>query len=210
MGMIMFKRSMLTLAISAMALGLSSPSALAGDMDPAMQQALEALDAQLPGKLINNPYDIQWRTDGPDKREKVVEDAGVPGGYAYQVSVRKSKPQPWDIATRIPMTEDIAKGDVILLSFWMRAEKPARNKDTGNVSVALQRNIEPYDSIFDEPIMPTSEWQLYSVAGKAGLDYPQAKTQLNFNLARSRQTIEFGQFYIMNLGPDADPSKYVK
>ena len=178
--------------------------------DIAIQEALVALDASLPGKLINNPYDIKWSTDGSDKKEKIVQSEGAPGGTAYSVTVKKKKKNHWDTATRIPMTTDIPKGDTILVSFWARAAKPQKGKDTGPIVVALQRNVEPYDSIVEESIDLGKEWKLYSVAGTAGRDYSAKRTNLNFNLAKAKQTIEFGQFYVMNLGPNADASKYMK
>ena len=174
-----------------------------------MQAALAALDAQLPGKLINNPYDVKWRTEGSDKKEKIVESKGAPGGMAYSVKVKKSKRNHWDTATRIPMTEDIQKDDVIIVSFWARAAKVAKGKDIGKIVAVLQRKVEPYDSIFEEHIDLGKEWKLHHVSGKAERDYSADETSMNFNLAKAKQTIEFGQFYVMDLGPNGDASKYM-
>jgi len=207
----MLKHIILSFSSAALiALTASSVSYAEDADDAAIQQALEALDAQLPGKLINNPYAIKWRTEGSDKKDAVVKSDGVPGGMAYKVTVKKRKKNPWDTATRITMTESITKGDVILVSYWARAAKPQKGKDKGDISVALQRNIEPYDSIFEERVALETDWKLYNATGKAKRDYAADKTQLNFNLARAKQTIEFGQFYIMNLGPNGDASKYMK
>lgn len=205
----MFKRAFITASCAAFVAMATTPSAMAQD-DAAIQEALVALDAQLPGKLINNPYDIQWRTDGSDKKDAVVKSEGAPGGMAYQVRVKKTKRNPWDTATRIPMTVDIEKGDVILMSFWARTAKTPKGRETGDISVSLQRNIDPYDSIFEERIDLGTEWKLHNVAGTATRDYSADKTQINFNLARAKQTIEFGQFYIMSLGEGADASAYMK
>lgn len=196
-------------ALSTAALLTFSTGAFA-QTDDEISAALATLDAQLPGTLINNPYDIQWRTDGSDKRESVVKSEGAPGGMAYRVTVKKRKQNPWDTATRIPMTTDIEKDDVILMSFWARSAKPPKGKDVGDIGVNIQRNIDPYDSIFDERIELGQEWKLYSVSGKASRNYSTDKTQINFNLARAKQTVEFGQFYVMNLGKNADASKYLK
>lgn len=204
----MLKRFILSLSAAALISVIVAPSTFADD-NAAIQEALVALDAELPGKLINNPYDIKWRTDGSDKKDSVVKSNGAPGGMAYQVRVKKTKKNPWDTATRIPMTQPIAKGDVILLSYWARAAKPQKGKEFGDISVAIQRNIEPYDSVFEERVALSKEWKLYNLTGKANRDYAADKTNLNFNLARAKQTIEFGQFYIMNLGPNGDASKYM-
>lgn len=205
----MIKRVILSLS-SAAFIALTAPTLAHANDDAAMAQALAALDKQLPGKLINNPYDIKWRTEGSDKKEAIVKSEGAPGGMAYRVTVKKRKPNHWDTAIRIPMTQSVAKDDVILLSFWAKTVKAQKGKDTGDINVAIQRDGEPYDSVFEDRIAVGTEWKLYNATGKAKRDYKAGKTNLNFNLARAKQTLEFGQFYIMNLGPGADASKYMK
>jgi hypothetical protein len=178
--------------------------------DAAMAQALAALDAQLPGTLVNNPYSVQWSTDGGDNRGSIVEAPGIPGGMAYQVRVKKKKRNAWDIASRFAMEKDIKEGDVILMKYWARAAKPPKGSETGKVMVSIQRNIDPYDDIFIENIEPTTEWREYTATGVAKRDYSADKTNLNYNLAQAKQTLEFGSFYIMNLGPNGDATPYLK
>jgi len=209
MGKIMIKRTFVTLSSAVLLVSSFSTPIMASD-DAAIQQALEMLDAQLPGKLINNPYKIKWNGYGSDKKASIVKSEGAPGGTAYKVVVKKKKKDFWETAIRIPMTETVAKGDVILVSYWARAAKPQKGKETGDITIALQRNIEPYDSVFEKRTALDKEWKLYNVTGKAKREYAADKTNLNFNLAHSKQTLEFGQFYIMNLGPNGDASKYMK
>jgi hypothetical protein len=207
----MFKTSIRSFSIAAiLTIGSSSLVYAQSAEDIAIQEALVTLDASLPGKLINNPYDIKWRTDGSDKKEKIVKSKGAPGDMAYSVTVKKKKQNHWDTATRIPITTDIPKGDTILVSFWARAAKPQKGKEVGKIVAVLQRTSEPYDSIFEEDIDLGTEWKLHSVAGTASRDYSAEKVSMNFNLAKAKQTIELGQFYVMNLGPNADASKYLK
>ena len=205
----MFKRSFISLAAALFVAANFNAPAMADD-DAAIAQALAALDAQLPGKLINNPYDVKWSSYGPDKKDSIVKSEGAPGGMAYKVTVKKKQKNHWDTAIRIPMTESIAKGDVIMVSYWARATKVQKGKEAGDITVAIQRNTEPYDSVLDERFAIGKEWKLYNASGTAKRDYAADKTNINFNLARAKQTLEFGQFYIMNLGPGADASKYMK
>lgn len=207
----MMKRAFLSISCTTI-LAFSGPGlAQAQDAnDAAITAALAALDASLPGKLINNPYEIKWNTEGSDFKEEIVNSKGAPGGMAYSVKVKKRKSNHWDTATRIPMTTDIAIGDVIMVSFWARAAKLKKGKDTGPIVAILQRTTEPYDSIFEEGIDLGKEWKLHNVAGTATRDYSAEETSMNFNLAKAKQTIEFGQFYVMNLGPNGDASKYIK
>ncbi len=84
----MLKRAILSITSAALMSLLATTTVHAQDE---FEQALKALDAQLPGTLINNPYDIKWSTEGSDKRDKVVKSDGAPGGMAYQVTVKKRK-----------------------------------------------------------------------------------------------------------------------
>ena len=185
----MLRKALFSFSAAALISLSAAPIAAAGEseQDAAIAAALTALDAQLPGKLINNPYDIKWRTDGSDRKASVVKSEGAPGGMAYRVTVKKSKKNPWDTATRIPMTQDINKDDVILFSFWARTVKPPKGKETGDIGVNIQRNIEPYDSVLDDRIALGTEWKLHNIAGTASRKYSQDKTQINFNLARAKK-----------------------
>lgn len=198
----MLKRTFFSLLVASSLTFAAVPNVHANDA--AIQQALQALDAQLPGTLINNPYDIKWKTEGSDKKEAVVEAPGIPGGWAYQVRVKKKKRKSWETATQLPMTTSIVKGDVIKIAFWARSAKPPKGKDVGKITVALQRNVEPYDQIINEPVAPTQEWKLYEFTGTANRDFAADKTNLNFNLAHAKQTVEFGQYYITRLNSESE------
>lgn len=207
----MFKRTIAALSAAALFSMAAGTIACADDeISPEISAALATLNASLPGTLINNPYDIEWRTEGSDRRESIVESEGAPGGMAYRVTMKKRKQNHWDTAIRIPMTTSIEKDDVILMSFWARAAKPPKGRDAGVITATVQRNIDPYDSVIEERVELGPEWKLHSVSGKASRDYSADKTNINFNLAHAKQTLEFGQFYVMNLGKDADASKYIK
>lgn len=199
-----------TLFVLAIAASLSFVISInAHSQSESSANVVQAVDPSLPGKRINNPYNIQWKTEGSDKSESIQEAPSIPGGMAYRVKVKKKKRKAWDTATRIPMTASIEKGDVIMVAFWARSAKPPKGKDFGEITVALQRNIEPYDSVLSEPVELAQEWKLYKAVGKANRDFDADKTNLNFNLAHAKQDVEFGRFYISSLGPDADPSDYV-
>jgi len=95
----MFKRSFISLSAALFVAANFNAPAMADD-DAAIAQALAALDAQLPGKLINNPYDVKWSSYGPDKKDSIVKSEGAPGGMAYKVTVKKKQKNHWDTAIR--------------------------------------------------------------------------------------------------------------
>jgi hypothetical protein len=188
------------IAVAATALLYLSGVPAQANQDEAIAEALAALDAALPGTLINNPYDLEWKIDGSDAKGKVVKAESIPGGMAYQARIKSSKPNSWDTAIRHTLDVAIDKGDRVQVSFWARTAKPATGAETADFDISVGRNVEPYDTILTETIKPADDWDLYTVTGTANRDFGKGKANVNYNLARARQTVEFGQFYVTNLG----------
>ncbi len=159
----------------------------------------------LPGTLIHDPMNIQWEPDGKNYKADVVASDGVPGGQAIEIRVKRKSKDPWDTNLRAPFRDNISAGESIEIYFWARASKLPKGKDAGEISVALGRNVEPYDTVAVETIYPTAQWKMYRVTGTAGRDLASNKADMGFNLAQMKQTIEFGPFYAVTLGT-SDPS----
>lgn len=160
--------------------------------------------AELPGSLIHNPMAIKWDPEGNNKSVSIVESDGVPGGQAIEFKVKKKSRKSWDIRMRAPFASDIEAGETIEIYFWARASKPERRKDTGHINVAIGRNVEPYDTIIAQDILPTEQWKMYKVSGVAGRNFPANKSDMGFNFGFTKQTIELGPFYAVSLGQSAD------
>jgi len=190
-------KSLLCAALLAAPLAISTPSYAD---EAALAQARATLNEALPGKLMHNPYDVKWGASGNDKRTKVVSAPGIPGEQAFQVRVKKKQSKPWDINIAIQLDRGVKKGDEVVMHFWARAAKPAKNSDTGDIAVMVQMNKDPYRAIVTGDIKPTAEWNIYTIKGVAVDDYSDSSLQASFQLGRASQTLEFGQFYISNLG----------
>lgn len=158
----------------------------------------------LPGNLIHNPMAIKWNPEGGNKSVSIVESEGVPGSQAISFRVRKKSKKPWDIRMRAPFDRDIAKGEEIEVYFWARASKPARRSDTGKISVAIGRDVEPYDTVLNAEIMPSEEWKMYRVGGVAERDFPKSESDMGFNFGFEKQTIELGPFYAITKGQSSE------
>lgn len=154
----------------------------------------------LPGSLIHNPMAIKWDPQGPNKSVKIVESEGVPGGQAISFRVRKKSNKPWDINMRAPFNSNVTQGETIEIYFWARTSKLPKGRDAGKITVALGRNIEPYDTVVVQDIEPTETWQMYKVSGVAGRDFPTGESDMGFNFGHRKQTIELGPFYAVTVG----------
>lgn len=181
------------LTVTAVCLSLAAFAAPVS-ADP-QKQIVPISPYEIPGTLLHSPTNIRWDPVGPSKTAKVVESADAPGGQAIQINVKRQQTNPWDVRMKAPFDKDISKGDTIELYFWMRAEKTPKGQDAGKVDVVIGRNVEPYDTIIVHEIQPTATWQMYKVSGVAEADFSAAKSDMGFNLAKQKQTIEFGPFY---------------
>lgn len=191
--------SSIMFALSTIAL-VYAPHASAADPSE-MEAALAQLDAALPGDLINNPLDLKWELSGEGGSGKIRKSSDIPAGYFYQAKVKAAQRNPWDLALRFPLTQDISTGDVVQMSFWARTEKPVKGAETANFIVSIGRSVAPYEVVFNKTATPGGDWQLYTVKGVAENDIPAKEGMVAFNLGGAKQTVELSQFYVMNLGP---------
>jgi hypothetical protein len=160
--------------------------------------------ASLPGQLLHNPMAIKWNPEGPNKSVSITESEGVPGGQAISFRVRRKSNKPWDIRMRAPFERDVTAGQQVDIFFWARASKLPRKAETGKITVALGRNEEPYDTVVNADILPTSDWQMYRVFGVAERDFPVSESDMGFNFGFDKQTIELGPFFAVAQDPAAE------
>jgi hypothetical protein len=187
----------LFVAGSALAMSLALAPTVAAD--PQFEVA-PVTQGALPGDLIHNPMAIKWNPEGGNKSVSIVESEGVPGSQAISFRVRKKSNKPWDIRMRAPFDKSISAGEEIEVYFWARAAKPARRSETGKISVAIGRDVEPYDTVLNAEILPTEEWKMYRVSGVAERDFPTSESEMGFNFGFVKQTIELGPFYAISKG----------
>ncbi|MBC6403644.1 MAG: carbohydrate binding domain-containing protein [Hyphomonadaceae bacterium] len=191
----MTPKSLLTFAIITAGLCLS---ATAGAQDS--DAALKALDDALPGDLLHNPLDLEWEKRGNDLRTKIVDAEGPPSGRAVRVEVKKRQTRPWDSVIYTEIEDGVKKGETVQAYFWVRTDKAAAGRDTADIILFVGRNEEPYDYIISEDITPGEDWKLSSLSGVAGADFPSGELKVEYQLGRSKQTIEIGAVYVSTLG----------
>ncbi|MEL7110339.1 MAG: carbohydrate binding domain-containing protein [Pseudomonadota bacterium] len=160
--------------------------------------------SSLPGTLLHNPMAIKWNPEGGNKSVSIVDSEGVPGSQAISFRVRKKSKKPWDINMRAPFERDVNAGDTVEIFFWARTSKLPRKKDAGKISVALGRNVEPYDTAVVEEISPTTEWKMYRVSGVAERDFPVSESDMGFNFGFEKQTVELGPFFAITRETSAE------
>lgn len=189
------------LAVTCMA-GAALASMAGGRQDSDEAAYLKALDDALPGTLMNNPLDPGWKVYGDNATSKVVAEPEITGGYAFQVQVKRAGAQPWDVSVVGSVRDGVAAGDTVLVAFWGRATAAAG----GNVQARLQQVVSPYAGIADRAVVLTDDWQLHYLSGVATDAYAPGGLAVSFNVASAKQTVQFGQYYVMNMGQGVDPA----
>ncbi|PHR92922.1 MAG: hypothetical protein COA69_06255 [Robiginitomaculum sp.] len=167
-------------------------------------EVLKAYGDALGGDMLNNPLNVRWKTKGKDKKTKVVKASEIQGQYAYQVKVKKSHPNPWDVSINNPLVKGLRSGDAVQIMLWARASTPNEASGAGVVQVRLQLIAAPYTGVAESMVTLSENWQLHYVNGIAKQDYKAKDLVLAFNIGKVKQTVEFGQFYVLNKGQNVD------
>jgi hypothetical protein len=189
------KAAMTSLAAATLAL---SGAGSAQDLSPELQ----ALDAQLPGRLINDPSRLDWATQGLGFKSKGVTDPAIPGGgAAVQFEIRKADPKPYSIQAFVPLSSKIAKGQTVTIGFYARALSADTDDGKGVIGVRFQQNSDPWPGFGDATIKVGPEWGWHEVSGVSNLDIQKEVAVVALQLAGAKQTIQIGQAIVVEGAP---------
>lgn len=187
-----FKALVSALAISAAVTGVAPAHA----QD---QAALEALDAQLPGDLVNDPSRIDWQSYGADLTATSVVDPSIPGGgAARRFEIRRAAEFIYTAGTNIPLTENVRRGDTVTVGFYARTIEADTDDGNGVVRVRFQRNVEPFPGFGEQTLSIGREWEWYEVTASAEQRLRSSDGIIAVQFGRTRQTIEIGQAIVVS------------
>ncbi|MBB4659937.1 hypothetical protein [Parvularcula dongshanensis] len=181
-------------------LALASPAAAQTE-----DEALAALEEALPGTLVNNPLEVNWNVYGEGASGRVAK-ADVAGGTAFRVKVKRPAADAWRISAAAPVQGGVEAGDVVLIAVWARAEKMDPDQDRAEADMRLQETSEPWTALASRLVPLSEDWQLHYLNGTAQKAYAPGEIGMSFNVGGLRQTVEIGQYYVMNMGQNADPA----
>lgn len=160
---------------------------------------LKALDAQLPGTLVNDPSRIDWQSYGADLNASAVVDESIPGGgAARRFEIKRAAEFIYVAGTNVPLTKKVNRGEQITIGFYARTIESDEPDGKGVVRVRFQENAEPYPGFGEQTLSIGKDWQWYEVTAQAErtLDTRDGIVALQFG--RSRQILEIGQAIIVS------------
>ncbi len=190
-------------AVAALGLSAAAPPA-AHAAEPAAQGIMKY--------AINKPS-VAWNVYGPGQTNAPVKDKAVVGGNGVRVLVTSPTPdKPWDASAGQAVNGKITKGDVITIAFWAKAEPVDGGPATANISsVRVQQAAEPWGGIVEGKVAVTSaDWQIYTVSGRASMDADKGGAGVALHLGSAKQTVVLGPLFVLDFGPNYDPSMAAK
>lgn len=161
--------------------------------------ALEALDAQLPGDLVNDPSRIDWQSYGADLEASSIVDESIPGGgAARRFEVKRAAEFIYTAGTNIPLTESVDRGETVTVGFYARTIESDEPDGNGVVRVRFQRNVEPYPGFGEQTLTIGKDWQWYEVTATAEQKLRSDDGIIALQFGRSRQILEIGQAIVVS------------
>lgn len=189
----------LILALAATSAMAFAPQAAWAQHDGDTRAALEALDAQLPGDLVNDPSRIDWQSYGADLEASSVVDDSIPGGgAARRFAINRADEFIYAAGTNIPLTESVDRGDTVTVGFYARTVEADTDDGNGVVRVRFQRNIEPYPGFGEETLSIGKDWQWYEVTANVEQKLRSDDGIVALQFGRTRQVIEIGQAIVVS------------
>ncbi|KEO87006.1 hypothetical protein EH30_05065 [Erythrobacter sp. JL475] len=161
--------------------------------------ALEALDAQLPGDLVNDPSRIDWQSYGADLEASSIVDESIPGGgAARRFEVKRAAEFIYTAGTNVPLTKSVDRGETVTVGFYARTIESDEPDGNGVVRVRFQRNVEPYPGFGEQTLTIGKDWQWYEVTATAEQKLRSDDGIIALQFGRSRQIIEIGQALVVS------------
>lgn len=155
-------------------------------------------DDDISKHLINNPNVSGINLMGP-QTNFMIKDPKVQGGMGVEVKIAAASANPWDSAAETQITGAIHKGDKIIGAVWLRC----KNTDGTpcQVNLRIQGNQAPWPGLIQDSDQVGGDWQMYSVQTVATQDFPKATSAMDVHLATTKQVIDIGPMFVLNMGP---------
>ena len=133
---------------------------------------------------------------------QVVPVTGQPFTQAMRVDVREAGSRPWSVLLVTRPNSAVRKGDVLLLSFYVRCAASMTGEMTAGAQ--LERNSGDWHKVLELPVGARDAWARIDIPGVADLDLPAGESQVSIHLGHQRQSVEIGGLTLTNFGPNGD------
>lgn len=151
------------------------------------------------GMFAEDPL-FQFQLGGETSRVKVetIEVDGMPFKQALRASVHEAGQDPWTMQLQKKTETAIEVGDVILASFWIRAERSSQESGEGQSEFVLELAKDPWSKSVTHSVRAGRQWQEIHVPFMAGQTFEAGQAQVIFRLGYDPQILEFADLRLHN------------
>lgn len=132
-----------------------------------------------------------------------VDVTNMPFSRALRVQSLARTPTPWGFQVMTPVTQPIAKGDVLFVEFWLRGAASAAETGEASTEFVLELAQKPNTKAVAFPVSAGGAWRRFRMPFQALIDYPAGSAACAFRGGYGSQTFELGGVRVLNFGRTA-------
>ena len=116
------------------------------------------------------------------------------------MNVQRVPDRSWDVQAVTNIQGAIERGDVLLLSCWLRCLETTSEDGQGRLRVHIQRNRAPHDKLLTLPVSVGLQWRQVVHPFRAAFDLPDGNSNIAFHLGLRQQRLLIADMRLVNYG----------
>jgi len=109
-------------------------------------------------------------------------------------------PTPYGFQVKAPVTQPIAKGDMLFVEFWLRGAASAAETGEAQTEFVLELRAFPNTKAIAYPVSAGTSWRRFRMPFQAPIDYPAGSAIIAFRAGYGSQTYELGGVRVLDFG----------
>ncbi len=135
-------------------------------------------------------------------KDKVTLDSvpvtGQPFGDAVRAEVKKGSGHEWAVQIQAPTVGFVSEGDVLLATFYVRAEKPIEDANAGQTQFVFEESKAPYEKAATYDVQMGPDWRQVHVPFVAKRGFAAGEAHMVFRLGYDPETIDIAGVRVQN------------
>ena len=152
--------------------------------------------------LLTNPGAKAFVLHGENEKVDLspVAVTGQPFADALRAKVKLGSGHEWAVQLQAPTSAPVEEGDVLMATFYLRAEAPAEDTGAGQTQFVFEEAKEPYTKSVSYDVVAGPDWRKIYVPFVAKRKFGAGEAQMIFRLGYDPETIDIGGIAIENFG----------
>jgi len=138
----------------------------------------------------------------PDAAAEVVAVEGRDFARALRVTTTRKPEHPWGVVVHVPTAGAVERGDVVLLSFWMRTLESGDESGDGVAVAFFERDHPPHRNFARIKATAGGEWRHCIAPGIADRSWADGEHQVAIHCGFHPQAVEIGGLRLLDFGDE--------